>query len=156
MRTVLLILCALSASVAVAAEGPAPVAAVNGFLASFNKGDVKAAEATHADDVTIIDEIPPYQWQGREAFKSWLADLGKHDQANGVTDGHMKAGNVVREEVSGDHAYVVMTTEYTFKQKGVPMREPSQMTFALRKTGDGWRITGWTFAGPKPTSAAAR
>jgi hypothetical protein len=30
------------------------------------------------------------------------------------------------------------------------MREPSQMTFALKKDGNGWRITGWTFAGPKP------
>jgi hypothetical protein len=32
------------------------------------------------------------------------------------------------------------------------MHEPSQMTFALKKEKAGWRIVGWTFAGPKPTA----
>ena len=150
MKNALLILCTMLATAAGGAEGPEPIAAVRQFIDSFNKGDVKAAEATHAADVTIIDEVPPYHWQGPGAFKSWLADLTKHDAANGVTNGNMKLGSPVREEVSGDRAYVVMATEYTFKQKGVTMREPSQTTFVLKKDGNGWRITGWTFAGPKP------
>jgi ketosteroid isomerase-like protein len=151
MKNVLLIVFALfAAPVAVGAESPEPTGVVRQFIESFNKGDVKAAEATHAADVAIVDEVPPYHWHGRAAFASWLADLAKHDKANDVTDQHMKLGDPVREEVSGDRAYVVMATEYTFKQKGVPMREPSQMTFALKKESVGWRIAGWTFAGPKP------
>jgi ketosteroid isomerase-like protein len=150
MKNALLILCTMLATAAGGAEAPEPIATVRQFIDSFNKGDVKAAEATHAADVTIIDEVPPYHWQGPGAFKSWLADLTKHDAANGVTNGNMKLGSPVREEVSGDRAYVVMATEYTFKQKGVTMREPSQTTFVLKKDGNGWRISGWTFAGPKP------
>jgi hypothetical protein len=61
----------------------------------------------------------------------------------------MALGKTIREETSGDRAYVVVATEYTFKQKGVAMREPSQMTFALAQQAAGWRIIGWTFAGPK-------
>jgi ketosteroid isomerase-like protein len=152
MKSVLLILCvALLSTSAVAAESAEPIAVVHQFIDSLNKGDIKGAEATHAADVAIVDEFPPYHWHGRSGFKSWLADLTKYDAANAVTDGNMKLGDRIREEVSGDHAYIVMATEYTFKQKGVPMREPSQMTFVLRKARDGWRIAGWTFSGPKPT-----
>lgn len=151
MTKIFSLLCALVATTAFAAEGPAPIATVQRFLDAFNKGDLKTAEATHATEVAIVDEMPPYHWRGREAFKAWLADLTEYDAARGVTDGHMKLGDLVREETTGDAAYVVVATEYTFKQNGTPMREPSQMTFALKKEKAGWRIVGWTFAGPKPT-----
>ncbi|HEY2387712.1 MAG TPA: nuclear transport factor 2 family protein [Candidatus Binatia bacterium] len=141
----------LFATNVVAAEGPEPLAVVHQFIDSFDKGDVKGAEATHAADVTIIDEVPPYHWQGRGAFKSWVADLTTYDKANGVTDGHVELGNPLRQEVSGARAYIVMSSEYSFKQKGATMREPSQMTFALKKDRHGWRIVGWAFTGPKPT-----
>ena len=151
MRNVLVILCMLFATTAVAAESAEPLAAVHRFIDSFDKGDVKGAEATHAADVTIIDDFPPFHWHGRGAFKSWVDDLTKYDKANGVTDGNLELGNPLRQEVSGARAYVVVASEYSFKQNGVTMREPSQMTFALAKDRHGWRIIGWTFAGAKPT-----
>jgi len=151
VKHLVLIACALFATAVVAAEKSEPSATVHQFIDAFNKGDIKAAEATHAADVAIVDEVAPYQWQGHGAFEAWLDALTKHDTANGVTDGNVKLGNAIREEVTGDHAYVVMASEYAFKQKGVPMKEPSQMTFALRNERDGWRIVAWTFAGPKPT-----
>jgi ketosteroid isomerase-like protein len=150
VKKLILIAWVLFATAAVA-EKRDPGDVVRQFIDAFDKGDIKAAEATHAADVAIIDEVAPYQWQGHGAFKTWLDDLTKHDTANGVTDGNVKLVNTIREEVTGDHAYVVMASEYTFKQKGVPMKEPSQMTFALRNERDGWRIVAWTFAGPKPT-----
>lgn len=152
MRNLFAMLCIALGVNAFAATGDAqqPADAIKRFIDSFDKGDIAAAEATHAADVVIIDEVEPYVWQGRDAFKHWLADLEKHDTAGGVTDGNVKLGETLREEITGDTAYVVMATDYTFKQKGVAMKEPSQMTFALRKERDGWRIAGWTFAGPKP------
>jgi hypothetical protein len=44
----------------------------------------------------------------------------------------------------------VVPAVYTFKHRGAAMREAAQMTFALRKGADGWRIHGWTWTGPKP------
>ena len=151
MKKLMLIACALLATAALAAESAGPADVARQFIDAFDKGDLKAAEATHAADVAIIDEVSPYQWQGHGAFKAWLDDLTKHDTAAGVTDGNVKLGNAIREEVTGNHAYVVIASEYTFKEKGVAMKEPSQMTFALRKEKDGWRIVAWTFAGPKAT-----
>jgi len=152
-KKALLILCAFLATGGVAtADSADPVNEARQFIDAFNKGDIKAAEATHVAEPIIIDEIPPYQWQGRGSFKAWLGDLTKHDTAGGVTDGNMKFGDVIRQEMAGDHAYVVVATDYSFKQNGTPMHEPSQMTFALKKGKAGWRIVGWTFAGPKPTA----
>jgi ketosteroid isomerase-like protein len=141
----------MAATTALAADGPPAIATVQRFLEAFNKGDLKAAEATHATEVAIVDEIPPYHWKGREAFKGWLADLTEHDMAHEVTDGSMKLGATIREETSGDAAYVVVATEYGFKEKGTSMRAPAQMTFALKKDKGLWRIVGWTYAGPKAT-----
>jgi ketosteroid isomerase-like protein len=151
VKILLLALCATFATAAYAADAADPVATVRQFIDSFDKGDVKAAAATHVADVSIIDEVPPYQWQGRDAFKSWLNDLKQRDTALGFTDANVTLGNVIRREVTGDHAYVVMASDYSFKQKGAALHEPSQMTFALRKEKDGWRIVAWTFAGPKAT-----
>jgi len=55
--------------------------------------------------------------------------------------------------VSGQTAYVVVAATYTFKQKGVAMREPAQMTFSLAKEAAGWKIAGWTWTGPDPVPA---
>jgi len=152
-KTALLMLCALLVTGGVAAADPAdPATAVRQFIDAFNKGDIKAAAATHVAQPVIVDEVPPYLWQGRHSFEAWLRDLTKHDTAAGVTDGNMKMGDVIRQEVTGDHAYVVVATDYSFEMKGAPMHEPSQMTFALKKEKGGWRIAGWTFAGPKPTA----
>jgi len=154
-KNALVMLCALLVAGGVAAADPVdPTAPVWQFIDAFNRGDIKAAEETHVAEPIIIDEVPPYQWQGRDSFKTWLGDLTKNDTAAGVTDGHMTLGDVIRREVTGDHAYVVAATDYSFKLKGTPMHEASQMTFALRKEKAGWRIVGWTFAGPKPVRSA--
>ena len=45
-------------------------------------------------------------------------------------------------------AYVMMGAGYSFTDHGQPVHEPARMTFALRKSADGWKIAGWTCTGP--------
>ena len=73
------------------------------------------------------------QWQGANAFTTWLADLRKHDEAAGVTDGRVTLGAPIRQEVAGDRAYVVLNVTYSIKSRGVPAQAAAQMTFALRR-----------------------
>jgi ketosteroid isomerase-like protein len=140
-----------SAAMAANAQLAAPV---RQFIDAFNKGDAKAAGATHlASGVSIIDEVPPYIWQGPKAFGAWAADLAKSDKAAGISDEMVTLGAVTREVVSPQTAYVIVAATYSFKQKGVAMHEPAQMTFALKKSGAAWKIAGWTWTGPDPTPA---
>jgi hypothetical protein len=133
------------------------IAPIQKFIDSFNKGEVAGAAATHAAeaDLVIVDEVPPFLWRGPRAFQQWSTDLDTDAKKQGMTEPMVKLGTPTRTEVSGDHAYVVIPAVYTFKQRGVAMRESAQMTFALRKGPGGWLIHGWTWTGPKPQKAQA-
>ena len=144
----------VSAGSAAMAADPTLAAPIHQFIDAFNKGDGKTAGATHlAAGVSIIDEVPPHLWQGPKAFETWAADLGKNDAAAGITEEKVTLGAVTREVASSDTAYVIVAATYTFKQKGLSMREPAQMTFALKKDAGAWKIAGWTWTGPDPVPA---
>jgi hypothetical protein len=126
-------------------------APIHQFIDDFNKGDVKGAGATHLPSVTIVDEVAPHVWTGPKAFTSWAGDLMKSDKAAGISDEKVTLGAVKRSLVSGSDAYVVIDATYSFRQKGVAMRELGQMTYALKHMKSGWKIAAWTWTGPDPT-----
>ena len=136
-----------------AAELTAPIHA---FIEAFDKGDGKTAAATHSANVSIIDEAPPYVWRGPTAFADWSRDLTANDAKQGITEENVALGDVLRTEQTGAHAYVVMAATYAFKDHGAPMHEPARMTFVLHKAADGWKITAWTWTGPKPIKGPAK
>ena len=141
------------------AQAPDPqlIAPIQKFIDSFNKGDSAGAMATHAAgaDLVIIDEVPPFIWRGAKAFQAWSTALASASKQAGITDQMVTISAPTRTESSGDSAYVIVPAVYTYKEKGVAMRESAQMTFALKKAGGGWLIHGWTWTGPKPQRAAA-
>lgn len=121
------------------------------FLEAFNKGDTANAAATHAEDAHITDEFAPYFWGGHGVLNRWAADYAKDAQAKGITEPQVTLGEVTRELIEGDRAYVVVPSLYRYKLKGVAMAEVAQMTFALRRQPDGWKIVAWTWTGPDAT-----
>jgi hypothetical protein len=132
---------------------------IHQFVDSFNKGDLKAAAAALSPaGLAIIDDVSPHVWDGPNALEAWSKALGASDQTEGNTDAAVTIGKPTRVVVSADRGYVVVSAIYTFKTKGVAMREPAQMVYALQKGTGGWLITGWTWVGtrPKPASAAAK
>lgn len=124
-------------------------ATIRQFAIAFNKGDLKAAKALHIAAPTIIDEVAPHYWSGPKAFDDWGADLAKSEAAEGKSGGQVLVGVPTREVVSGDHAYVVTPTTYTFQQKGMTMRETAQMTLVMDRQASGWKIASWTWTGPE-------
>ncbi len=147
----------LSAAASTGSPDPLLMAPIQKFIDSFNKGDAAAAAATHAPtaDLAIIDEVPPYLWRGPQALQAWSADLASDSTKHGLTDQVVTLSAPTREESNGEQAYVVVPAVYTFKERGVAMREAAQMTFALKKGSGGWLIHGWVWTGPKPQPAAA-
>ena len=144
------------AGVAAAADEAAIIAPIKKFMEAFNKGDAAGAAATHSatPDLVILDEVPPYAWTGANAFQAWASSLEADAKANGITDESVAIGAPTRLEVNGDSAYVIVPSTYSFKLKGVAMKEVAQMTFVVKKGQNGWLIHGWTWTGPKATKAA--
>ncbi|MET0215397.1 MAG: hypothetical protein ABW292_20475 [Vicinamibacterales bacterium] len=134
------------------------IAPIQKFIDSFNKGDMAGASATHAAtaEVSITDEVSPFLWRGPQALKTWAADLESDAKKRGITDQSVAISAPTRTETNGDQAYVVVPAVYTFKERGVAMREAAQMTFVLKKGASGWLINAWTWTGPKPQKDAAK
>ena len=119
---------------------------INQFVDGFNKGDAGAAAAC-ADETSILDEFPPHEWHGSGACLKWMNDYDADAKKNGITDGLVTLGTPKHIDITGDRAYVVIPSNYTFKMKGKPVKETgSALAFALHKGETGWRITGWAWA----------
>ncbi len=123
------------------------MATVNQFIDGLNKGDVKTAEAACGTQVSIIDEFPPYAWQGANACSDWVSAYGADAKKEGITDGNVTLGAPWRVDVAGDRAYVVAPATYSYKQHGKAETESNAVfTVALQKVTADWRITGWTWS----------
>jgi ketosteroid isomerase-like protein len=147
---------AVGAAASAATPSSELMAPIQKFIDSFNKGDAAAAAATHAAtaDLAIIDEVSPHLWNGPGAFQAWSAALEGDSKKHGLTDQLVTLSAPIREETDGSQAYVVVPAVYTFKERGVAMREAARMTFVLKKDAGGWPIHGWTWTGPKPKAVA--
>ena len=125
----------------------AVLASVHQFVDGFNKGDTKTILAVCADQTSILDEFPPYEWHGTGACAKWVSDFDADAKKNGITDGVVTLSNPRHVDITADRAYVVIPANYTFKQKGKPVSEVgSIITLTLQKSQSGWRITGWSWA----------
>jgi ketosteroid isomerase-like protein len=117
---------------------------VRQFVDSFNRGDVKTACANQS---TIIDEFPPYLWQGATACTDWSNDFDAYREKNGITDPKITLGLGQHVDVTGDRAYVVVQAHLTFKKKEKRLSERDPMlTVSLQKIADTWRIVGWAWS----------
>jgi len=144
-----------SAAAGAATPDPDVMAPIRVFVDGFNKGDMKAAaQALSPAGLSIIDDVPPHVWAGPNAFDSWSKALAASDQVTGTTEGAVQLGKPAHVVVSAERGYLVVPAVYTFKAKGVVMREPAQIVVALQKGTSGWQISGWAWVGTKPKPAA--
>jgi len=146
-RIILALAIALAAGSASASDKTDVMATVNQFIDGFNNGDVKSALATCASPVSIVDEFPPYAWQGPTACADWANDFEANAKKDAITDPVVTLAKPRHVNVSADRAYVVVKADYKYKQKGKNVSQKgATMTVALQKSAAGWRITGWAWA----------
>ncbi len=117
------------------------------FVDAFNRDDLKTALGDCSAQSAIIDEFPPYLWQGATACADWSNDFDAYRQKNRITNPKITLGLVSYVDITGDRAYVVIPAHLTFKQNGkrVTERNPT-LTLTLQKIADSWRIAGWAWA----------
>jgi hypothetical protein len=146
-RIIVVFAVALAAAPGAASDKSDVMAAVNRFNDGMNKGDTKTALATCATPSSIIDEFPPYGWQGATACADWVTDFDAYNTKSGITDSFATLGKPRHVDISGDRAYAVIPATYTYKEKGKKVTESgSLLTVALQKSTSGWVITGWAWS----------
>jgi ketosteroid isomerase-like protein len=146
-RLLVVVAVALLTGSSEASEKTDVMATVHQFIDGFNKGDAKAALEACAAQASIVDEFPPYAWQGATACSDWANDFEANSKKFKITDTVVTVGKAKHVEVTGDRAYVVVPANYNYKQDGKPVVETgSTFTLALQKLAAGWRISGWAWA----------
>ncbi len=128
-----------------------PAATAQRYAAALNTDDTKTANALLAPSIAITDEFPPFHWQGTTAATDWLAGFGKLQKQQAITDQKITTAAPIREEISGDNAYVILPATYDYREAGQPRHETARWTFTLTRTGADWKITAWTWTAPRAT-----
>lgn len=130
-----------------ASQESAVMATVNQFVGGFNKGDMKSAAAACASPASIVDDFPPHEWQGPTACADWASAYEADAKQSGITAGVVTLGKPWRVDVTGNRAYVVVPTTFSYKDHGKPVNETGAVfTLALQRRSSGWRITGWAWS----------
>jgi ketosteroid isomerase-like protein len=141
------LLAGASAAPAFASDKTDVMDEIHKAIADFNKGDMAAWVGSCAPQTSIIDEFAPYTWQGASACSDWAKAFEAGNQKNGDSDGVVSIAKVRHIEVTGDNAYVVITANFKYKEKGKQKSESgASWTLGLQKTADGWRIASWAWA----------
>ena len=122
------------------------MATINGAVAAFNKGDMKAWAAACAPSTAIVDDFSPYTWSGPAACADWWNAFATGNKKNSLTWGTVALGTALHVAVTGSHAYTVFPATYTYKMKGKPAKDSGVFTFVLTKTPAGWLIAAWSWA----------
>lgn len=136
----------LTASGAAASDKTDVVAAINRYNDDFNKGDAKSGAAICTPQTFIIDDFAPHAWQSATTCMDWWNALDADSKKQGITDPKVTLGAAWHVAVTGDRAYAVYPTHYSYKKNGKPVIEQGVWTFALQKMSDGWHIAAWAWA----------
>jgi ketosteroid isomerase-like protein len=146
---VALVLVAVS-GVAFADDKADAVATVKSFVEKMNRGDMAGAAATCASPASVVDDFPPFAWQGPTACADWARERDAGLKSEGMTPGDVTLSKPSHVMVNGDRAYVVAPAKFEFRQKGKKVNEKgATFTVALQKQAAGWRITGWSWSAGK-------
>lgn len=126
------------------------IVVVHQWLDAFNAGKRKLFVSACADQVSIIDEFPPYAWQGTGACRRYWSDFAEHSRAVGLTEAVVKFDRPSHVEAAGDDLYLTGPARLTFKIKGKSLEETgSYLTVTLHEGKGNWKITGWAWSNPE-------
>ena len=123
---------------------------IDRFVNAVNAGEFGAALAHFTPDATIVEDIPPYRWQGPQAGSQWLAAMGENAARSGLTGIAMKLGDATRVEVDSDNAYAVYAAVLTLSGDDLRLQSGGCLTFTLQRGETGWLINALSWGGPAP------
>jgi hypothetical protein len=111
----------------------------------WNKTQV-APTSQFQTDLTIVDNTPPYLFQGPEAVQNWLKAY-RGDQPPAAAKAKISARFLEPKtvEIEGTRAYIAVPEEWTVTLDGRSDVTHGVVTATLNRSSQGWRIATWTW-----------
>lgn len=101
---------------------PAVLRPATSFFTDYNQHDIQGASTLFVEEPSVTDAFPPFHWEGKGAFRKWMADLDNFNTANKYTDYDFKPGKPLSQDVEGERANVVIPVVLDLKHFGKPDR----------------------------------
>jgi hypothetical protein len=129
-----------------ASDASGVMATIDGAVAAFNRGDMKAWTAACASSASIIDDFPPHAWSGPTACADWWNAFVGANKKNDMSWGTLLLGTGWHVAVTANRGYTVFPATYTYRVKGRPAKDSGIFTLVLIRAPRGWRIVAWSWA----------
>ncbi|WP_420138057.1 hypothetical protein [Sphingomonas sp.] len=119
------------------------VAVMQAVADAWNKG-VQPPAALFEPSLTIVDNTPPYLFQGRAAIEQWQAAYAA-SQPSAIAGAQtaLRLGAPLSVETNAAHAYIALPADWTTTQNGHSEVARGVVTATLNHSPQGWRIAGW-------------
>lgn len=83
---------------------------------------------------------------GPTAAEDWYRDALAEGEHLGVSDYLITLGEPSHNDVTDDHAYLVVPATFTYNVRGTPTEQTgAYFTVALHQLPEGWRIAAWAW-----------
>jgi hypothetical protein len=129
---------------ALEADTDEPLSVVQQVADEWNSGHAPSA-AYFVPSLTIIDDTPPYLFQGPDATRKWMEAYNRNQPRE--YEGTQTALHLLRPKLlatDGPHAYVAIPAEWMISKdetNGKILR--GVITAILQQANDKWRIAVW-------------
>jgi hypothetical protein len=123
----------------------APIERIARFMETLDARALDGAFA--ARDVVIVENFPPYVFQGDDAVPRWAEGFAEH--AMNISGLRHSFGAPHDFQSDGDTAFLSLPTTWRGTTGGRSFTETGGWAFVLVKQPDGWRVRsyGWAVTG---------
>ena len=126
------------------------MAPIRTFVDAFNRVDIEGAAEACVARTIVIDDIPPFEWQGERAATRWFADMAAFGNRFGMSEPVVELRPVRQVVVEGSRGYVVVPIRVQWLEAGRRPTRDGWMTFTLAQASAGWRIASLTWTWDQP------
>jgi hypothetical protein len=139
----MIIFAAFAASSAAMTDQPtsemmAPVQKIAHYIATHDNADLSAF-ASHG--VVIVENFPPYVFDGPDAVKQWAKGMRSHVAS--CRELVHRFGPAQDFSTSGDRVYFSLPTQWTGRCDAKAFVEDGGWSFVLAKQEGEWRVVGY-------------
>lgn len=116
------------------------------FIDAYNRDDARSLVIGCAREASILYDVPPYHWSGRDTCSRWLKDVRNEEHHVDISNTVATVEEIRHVMVSGTHAYVTVDLHFGFRWHGKEGEEQDVAVFTLTRDGDKWLISGLSLA----------
>ncbi len=116
------------------------------FMDAYNRHDAKTLISACAREASILYDVPPYHWSGRDTCTRWLKDVRNEEHRIDIANTVATLEKIRHVMVSGTHAYVTVDLHFSFRWHGKEGEEQDVALFTLSRSGDRWLVSGMSLA----------